>query len=187
MARALLAQVGRPVAAPSANRSGRVSPTTAAHVLEELDGQLAAVLDTGSCPVGLESTVLDLTAAPALLRPGGVTAEVIENLIGPLAPATALRGPGMLASHYAPRRPLRLEARDVRRGEALLAFGTPPEGASAVFQLSEAGDLVQASVRLFEGLRYLDALEVDGIAAMPVPDHGLGRAVNDRLRRAAHR
>jgi L-threonylcarbamoyladenylate synthase len=190
---ALLAAVRRPVAAPSANRSGQVSPTTAAHVLDELRGRIAAVLDDGPCTVGIESTVLDLSGArPALLRPGGATAEAIEAVIGPLASVVAageIRSPGQLSSHYAPAAPLRLDAGSVGDADALLAFGPALKGAGAVYQLSEAADVMEAAARLFDGLRRLDAevrrRGLRGIAAMPVPEAGLGRAVNDRLRRAA--
>ncbi|HVC61364.1 MAG TPA: L-threonylcarbamoyladenylate synthase [Acetobacteraceae bacterium] len=205
----LLRAAGRPVAAPSANRSGLVSPTTAAHVLEELGGRIDAVLDSGACAVGVESTVLDLCGAqPVLLRPGGATLEAIEALIGPVAhrphPLTlvrcatqALKGtgnvpvrsPGMLASHYAPALPVRLQARDLHPNEALLAFGPPLPGAQVTFNLSERGDLTEAAAGLFAGLRWLDAEAarhgLTRIAVMPVPDAGLGRAINDRLRRAA--
>jgi L-threonylcarbamoyladenylate synthase len=193
---ALLRETGRPVAAPSANRSGQVSPTTARHVLDGLSGRIAAVLDSGPCPVGVESTVLDLSAAePVLLRPGGATIEAIEAVIGPvrlvdMAQALGeLRSPGLLASHYAPKLPVRLDATDVQRNEALLAFGPPLPGAGAVLGLSDAGDLTEAAARLFAGLRALDedaaALGLQRIAVMPVPEQGLGRAINDRLRRAA--
>jgi L-threonylcarbamoyladenylate synthase len=193
---ALLRATGRPVAAPSANRSGQVSPTAARHVLDGMSGRIAAVLDCGPCPVGLESTVLDLSAAdPVLLRPGGATVEAIEAVIGRVkrgdtsASSGALRSPGLLASHYAPGLPMRLDATDVQRDEALLAFGPALPGAGAVFELSEAGDLTQAAARLFAGLRKLDAdaasLGIVRIAVMPVPDVGIGRAINDRLRRAA--
>jgi len=197
-ARALLAAAGRPVAAPSANRSGQVSPTTAAHVLDGLDGRIAAVLDSGPCPVGVESTVLDLSGArPMLLRPGGVSREAIEALLGPVAfgvtpgadPASGLRSPGLLASHYAPSLAVRLEATAVAADEALLAFGPPLPGAGAMFQLSAAGDATEAAANLFVALRSLDAtgtrLGLRGIAAMPIPGSGLGLAINDRLRRAA--
>lgn len=195
----LLHAVGRPVSAPSANRSGQVSPTTAEHVLAGLDGQIAAVLDSGPCAVGVESTVLDLSAGrPFLLRPGGVPLDDIEALIGPVgrgitplaaeAPRT-LRSPGLLVSHYAPHLPVRLGAAGAGVDEALLAFGPAPSGAGAAFQLSASGDVVEAAARLFAGLRWLDAegarLGLRGIAAMPVPDTGLGLAVNDRLQRAA--
>jgi L-threonylcarbamoyladenylate synthase len=218
VARALLRAVGRPVAAPSANRSGRISPTTAADVLAELEGRIDAVLDSGSCPVGVESTVLDLSGdQPVLLRPGGATVEAIEALIGPMVhgPDVATQGaamqgaimqdnamqggamqgdatprsPGMLASHYAPALPVRLDARSVQPGEALLAFGVPLRAPSLVFNLSEAGDPTEAAARLFVGLRWLDAqgpsYGLVRIAVMPVPQAGLGLAINDRLRRAA--
>ncbi|HUC19526.1 MAG TPA: L-threonylcarbamoyladenylate synthase [Acetobacteraceae bacterium] len=196
LARKLLAAAARPIAAPSANRSGRVSPTTASHVLAELDGLIAAILDCGPAIVGLESTVIDLAGSPRggprLLRPGGVTSEAIRAICGPLAAASrdeTPTGPGMLASHYAPRLPLRLDAASVSADEALLAFGPPLRGAGALFQLSEAGDLTEAGARLFAGLRSLDAegmrLGLARIAAMPIPQHGLGQAINDRLRRAA--
>jgi L-threonylcarbamoyladenylate synthase len=195
-AQALLHAAGRPIAAPSANRSGQVSPTTALHVLDGLEGRIAAVLDTGPCPVGVESTVLDLSGArPLLLRPGGVTREAIEAVVGPvqlgLTPQAAeasrtLRSPGLLVSHYAPDLPVRLDAASVARDEALLAFGPPLPGAGVVFQLSERGDLVEAAARLFEGLRTLDRIAgLRGIAVMNVPQSGLGLAINDRLQRAA--
>lgn len=196
----LLRQVGRPVAAPSANRSGQVSPTTAAHVLEGLSGRIAAVLDGGACPVGVESTVLDLSSrGAALLRPGGVPVEAIEATIGPVgrpvplsaAAATRnLRSPGMLLSHYAPSLPVRLAATEVGPDEALLAFGARPlPGAGALWNLSPGGDLAEAAARLFAGLRWLDAegrrLGLSRIAVMAVPEAGLGAAINDRLARAA--
>jgi L-threonylcarbamoyladenylate synthase len=189
--RALIRAVGRPIAAPSANRSGRVSPTEAGHVLDELDGRIAAILDGGACRVGLESTVLDLTAArPTLLRPGGVAIEDLEAAIGPIDIAdddnTAPRGPGMLSSHYAPSRPLRLDATTVKPDEALLAFGKrAPKGAKETRWLSRSGDLSEAAANLFAALRALDRPDFAAIAVMPIPAHGLGRAVNDRLRRAA--
>ncbi len=194
---ALLRSVGRPVAAPSANRSGLVSPTTAAHVMDGLSGRIAAILAGGPCAVGVESTVLDLSGPAAfLLRPGGVTIEAIEAEIGPVGrhpPAsdqpTGLRSPGMMESHYAPSLPVRLKARTVSTAEALLAFGPALTGSGAVFNLSASGDLRQAASRLFEGLRWLDTearrLGLTHIAAMPIPDRGLGMAINDRLRRAA--
>ncbi len=199
VALALLLAVDGPVAAPSANRSGAISPTTAAHVLAGLDGRIAAVLDSGPCAVGLESTVLDLSAGtPFLLRPGGIPAEAIEALIGPIgrgvtpgqaeAPRT-LRSPGLLVSHYAPSLPLRLDATRVGVSEALLAFGPQLHGAGATYQLSETSTLTEAAARLFDGLRVLDQLGQERglscIAAMAVPDTGLGTAINDRLARAA--
>jgi L-threonylcarbamoyladenylate synthase len=199
-ARALLAEAGIPIAAPSANRSGAVSPTTAEHVRAELDGRIDAILDCGPATVGLESTVLDLTGPrPFLLRPGGIAAEAIEALLGApvgrgITPAQAeasrgLRSPGLLVSHYAPRLPVRLNADAAEPGEALLAFGPAPPGAALTWQLSETGDLTEAAARLFAGLRWLDtqgaARNLTGIAAMPVPETGLGAAINDRLQRAA--
>jgi L-threonylcarbamoyladenylate synthase len=188
----LLRIVGRPIAAPSANRSGRVSPTTADHVLSELDRHVAAVLDGGPCRIGLESTVVDLSGkTPLLLRPGGIAAEELEALLGPLAapsPEDAPRAPGMLASHYAPSLPLRLNATSVDAGEALLAFGSDaPSGAREIRWLSKNGDVAEAAANLFAMLRMLDRAAFTGIAVMPIPERGLGRAINDRLRRAATR
>ena len=189
VAQALLEAAQRPLAAPSANRSGRVSATAAAHVVAELAGQVALVLDAGPSPIGIESTVLDLTdEIPALLRPGGVPVEELTPLVGPLAaPAGGpVRAPGQLASHYAPSLPVRLEARAARPGEALLAFGgEAPPGFRAVLWLSRTGDLAEAAANLFAMLRRLDRPEFTGIAVMPIPEQGLGRAINDRLRRAA--
>ncbi len=192
---ALLVACARPVAAPSANRSGQVSPTTPAHVLDGLNGRIDAILNSGPCRVGVESTVLDLTGPlPFLLRPGGVPREAIEAVIGPiqqgltLAQAQATRGlrsPGLLVSHYAPGLPVRLNAADVATDEALLAFGPPLAGAGTLFQLSVTKDLTEAASRLFEGLRCLDRAPSRRIAVMPVPDTGLGAAINDRLQRAA--
>jgi L-threonylcarbamoyladenylate synthase len=194
----LLCLAGTPIAAPSANRSGRVSPTTSAHVMEELGGRIAAVLEGGACDVGLESTVLDLSGGGAvLLRPGGLPREAIEAEIGPVgaplsagqAPEPTLRSPGLLLSHYAPSLPLRLDAAEVAPDEALLAFGPLLPGAGAVFQLSGTRDLREAAQRLFSGLRALDAegqaQGLRAIAAMPVPGDGLGAAIRDRLARAA--
>jgi len=191
---ALLAAVGLPVAAPSANRSGQLSPTEAAHVMSGLGGRIDAVLDSGPCPVGVESTVLDLTGTtPALLRPGGLTIEAIEQIIGPIereiADPTQRRSPGLLASHYAPSLPLRLDATFVEENEALLAFGTPLTGGARTFNLSVDGDLHQAAARLFAGLHWLDRLGAEqnliGIAAMKIPETGVGLAIRDRLKRAA--
>ncbi|NQW09243.1 MAG: threonylcarbamoyl-AMP synthase [Alphaproteobacteria bacterium] len=186
-ARALLAEVGRPVAAPSANRSGRVSPTTAAHVAEELGDRIDLILDGGPCSVGVESTVIDLSHdAPRLLRPGGVPREAIEAVTGPIAAATAadpITAPGMLASHYAPSARLRLDARDRRDGEVFLDFGATRLDADA--DLSRSGDLVEAAAALFATLRALDQPRITAIAVAPIPDHGLGTAIRDRLARAA--
>jgi L-threonylcarbamoyladenylate synthase len=197
-ARALLEATGVPVAAPSANRSGAVSPTSAAHVMADLEGRIAAVLDSGPAAVGLESSVVDVTGAPFLLRAGGVPAASIEAVVGPVGrgvtPGRAeagqgLRSPGLLVSHYAPVLPVRLNAALAGADEALLAFGPAPGGAGLVWNLSESGDMVEAASRLFAGLRWLDAegrrLGLVRIAAMAVPREGLGEAINDRLERAA--
>lgn len=186
---ALLRAVGRPLAGPSANPSGRISPTSAAHVREGLGEAVALVLDGGPCPVGLESSVLDLSDEyPRLLRPGAVTRADLEPITGPLLDAGAgpLRSPGLLASHYAPRLPVRLEARSVAADEALLAFGPAPlPGAAVTLNLSPGGKLLEAAANLFALLRALDRPGLAGIAVMPVPGEGLGEAINDRLRRAA--
>jgi L-threonylcarbamoyladenylate synthase len=195
LARELLERVGRPVAAPSANRSGRVSPTTADHVLGDLDGRIEAVLDGGSANVGVESTIVAcLDDNPRLLRPGGVPREAIENVIGrPLAADNGEGGevlaPGMLASHYAPRARVRLNATAIAPGEAVLLFGkAQPSGLANAVQalnLSESGDLAEAAAHLFSDLRRLDASGAETIAVTPIPETGLGEAINDRLRRAA--
>ena len=189
LALALLRAVGRPVVAPSANPSGRLSPTTAEHVREALGDRVAMVLDGGPSRVGVESTVVDLSGdRPRLLRPGGIPAEAIAALIGPLAePAGGpLRSPGQLASHYAPHLPVRLDATGVAADEALLAFGPDaPACAATTLNLSPGSDLVEAASHLFAYLRRLDRSGLSAIAVMPIPEHGLGRAINDRLRRAA--
>jgi L-threonylcarbamoyladenylate synthase len=189
VAQALLRETGRPIAAPSANRSGRVSPTEAAHVAEELGDRVSLILDAGRTPVGLESTVLGLSGdIPALLRPGGITSERLTELLGSIAAPAAGRpkSPGMLASHYAPSLPLRLEAVSAQPGEALLAFGREaPPGFAEVLWLTRSGDLAEAAANLFAMLRRLDRPPFTGIAVMPIPEQGLGRAINDRLRRAA--
>jgi L-threonylcarbamoyladenylate synthase len=188
-AQALLREAGRPIAAPSANRSGRVSPTEAAHVADELGDDVALILDDGPTPLGLESTVLDLSGeSPALLRPGAVTLEQLTELLGPIAaPGSGVaRSPGMLASHYAPSLPIRLDVIDARPGEALLAYGPDaPPGFAEMLWLSRSGDLAESAANLFAMLRQLDRPPFTGIAVMPIPEHGLGRAINDRLRRAA--
>lgn len=195
LAHALLEQTGRPVAAPSANRSGRVSPTDADHVLGDLDGRIDAVLDGGASQVGVESTIVScLGGVPRLLRPGGVPREAIEALIGRKLEGGPEGGksplaPGMLASHYAPRARVRLNATSVQPGEAALLFGPEaPRGietAQAGLNLSKNGDLVEAAAHLFSHLRQLDASGAATIAVSPVPEAGLGEAINDRLRRAA--
>jgi L-threonylcarbamoyladenylate synthase len=187
LAQRLLRAFGGPVAAPSANPSGRVSPTRADHVLEGLAGRIAAVLDGGPCAVGLESTILLPDPEPLLLRPGGLPVEALEAALGtPPALAGATQkpsAPGQLASHYAPEAAVRLDATEARSGEVLVGFG-PVKGQ---LTLSETGDLVQAAAALFHRLREADRLAGPGgrIAFAPVPDTGLGRAINDRLRRAA--
>ena len=193
VALALLRAVDRPIAAPSANRSGQVSPTSVRHVMDGLAGRIAAVLDSGPCEVGIESTVLDLSGtAPVLLRPGGITAEDLEACLGPIGLAisdAAPRSPGLMRSHYAPRLPVRLNADALADDEALLAFGPPLPGGCCRFQLSASGDSIEAAARLFEGLRQLDAdgarLGASRIAVMSIPQAGLGLAINDRLQRAA--
>ena len=192
VAQALLHAAGRPVAAPSANRSGHVSPTTAAHVEADFGASVAIILDGGPAPIGLESTVVDVTGAePVLLRLGGLARESIVRVLGhrialakgePGKPAS----PGMLARHYAPAASLRLEAREVREGEALLAFGPVlPSHAGATINLSVDGDLAEAAANLFSALRALDAAGAEAVAVMPIPHEGLGEAINDRLQRAA--
>ena len=184
----LLRAVGRPVAAPSANRSGSVSPTSAAHVAASLGERVDLILDAGPCRVGLESTVLDLTqTVPVILRPGGVTREQIAAIVGAVTSGSdepaAPKSPGQQLSHYAPSLPVRINTRDVRAGEALLGFG-PGE---ATLNLSTRGDLREAAANLFAMLRQLDdPARFTGIAVMPVPEDGVGAAINDRLRRAAH-
>lgn len=191
LAQALLRAFGGPVAAPSANPSGRVSPTCADHVLDGLAGRIAAVLDGGPCAVGLESTIVRADPDTCLLRPGGVPAEALEALLGePLGKVSETGGdtarptaPGQLASHYAPRAGVRLDVTKARPGEVLVGFG-PVQGA---LTLSATGDLVEAAARLFATLRAADRKAGPGgsIAFAPIPEAGLGRAINDRLRRAA--
>jgi L-threonylcarbamoyladenylate synthase len=198
VARDILRAFGGPVVAPSANLSGHVSPTTAAHVHSDLAGKIDLIVDGGAVDVGVESTIVGCFEAPMLLRPGGLPRAEIERVLGralnqppkdmesdsgqPLAP-------GMLASHYAPRARVRLDAVAIEPGEALLAFGLGAisgiDAASAVMNLSERGDLNEAAANLFGHLRALDAKGVRTIAVMPIPDDGLGEAINDRLRRAA--
>ena len=191
VAQALLSACDRPIAAPSANRSGEVSPTTAAHVAAGLGDDVDMILDGGACSLGLESTIVDLTRdPPEILRHGSVTDEALSAVVGSLAldssNGTLPRSPGMLRSHYATRLALRMDAHEVRPGEALLSFGRHRvTGAAAERNLSSAGDLTEAAANLFAMLRDLDRPEYTVIAAMPVPDQGLGRAINDRLRRAA--
>lgn len=192
VARALLKAAARPVAAPSANRSGHVSATRAEHVAADLGNKVALILDGGPTAHGLESTVLSLVSEQSiLLRPGAVPAETIEQIIGTALlrrteTGTALSSPGQLESHYAPRANLRLNARSWQPDEAVLGFGAmPAQPARAQINLSPSGDLIEAAANLFAALRSLDASGAETIAVMPVPDHGLGEAINDRLRRAA--
>ncbi len=192
LAQRLLEAFGGPVAAPSANPSGQVSPTTADHVIEALAGRIDAVIDGGPCPVGLESTIVGFDGdVPVLLRPGGLAAEDIEAVLGSalrLDAGEGITAPGQLASHYAPATQLRLNAVAPAVGEAWLGFGPDPAGIEGPARnLSTTGDLTEAAANLFSHLRELDAMLCDGatIAVAPVPDNGLGRAINDRLARAA--
>ncbi len=189
VAQGLIARFGGPIAAPSANPSGRISPTTADHVMAGLNGRIEAVVDGGACPVGLESTIVACdSAGPArLLREGGIPAEAIEACLGtalarPAGGAAAVVAPGMLESHYAPKGQLRLNAETVLQGEVLLGFGHVQ---GATINLSPAGDLVEAAARLFGALHQFDQMGAAKIAVSPIPEKGLGRAINDRLRRAA--
>jgi L-threonylcarbamoyladenylate synthase len=191
LARAILRAFGKPIVAPSANLSGHVSPTNAAHVLEDLDGKIDLIVDGGPTPVGIESTIVACLDQPMILRPGGLSREKIAASFGralaqpvestdetPLAP-------GLLESHYAPRTRLRLNATQVEPGEVLLAFGTPLPGANASLNLSQTADLAEAAANLFGHLRHLDAMRAPSICVMRIPSAGLGEAINDRLRRAA--
>ena len=198
VAREILRAFGGPVVAPSANLSGHVSPTTAAHVQSDLAGRIDLIVDGGAVAVGVESTIVGCFDAPMLLRPGGVPRGEIERVLGralvqPPDDADKDTGqplaPGMLASHYAPRTPVRLNANRIEAGEALLAFGSGAmpgvDAAAAVMNLSAHCDLAEAAANLFGYLRALDARGARAIAVMRVPHHGLGEAINDRLRRAA--
>lgn len=189
VARALLRTYGGPLAAPSANPSGRVSPTRAEHVLDGLSGRIAGVVDGGACAVGVESTIVGLDGPAQLLRPGGVPVEAIEAVLGePLGAGgstTKPTAPGQLASHYAPGAPVRLGAAAALADEVWIGFG--PECGGADLTLSATGDLVEAAANLFHLLREADrqAGPAGRIAIAPIPETGLGRAINDRLRRAA--
>jgi L-threonylcarbamoyladenylate synthase len=197
VARTILAAFGKPVVAPSANISGHVSPTTAQHVESDLAGRIDLIVDGGPVDVGVESTIVGCFGEPMLLRPGGLPREEIERVLGRalLRPPAEMESdsaqplaPGMLSSHYAPHTRVRLNATDVGPNEALLAFGPPlkdAERAAAVMNLSRIGDLNEAATNLFGYLRALDARMAQTIAVMPIPNHGLGEAINDRLRRAA--
>jgi len=192
VAHALLEAFGGPVVAPSANRSGHVSPTTAAHVLSDLRGRIDLVIDGGAADVGVESTIVSCLGEPTLLRPGGLPRAEIERMLGrSLAMAAvpsddeAPLAPGMLSSHYAPKARLRLDADHIEPGEALLAFGPAPAHTGAMLNLSSTGDLIEAAANLFSHLRALDASGAKNIAVMTIPHEGLGEAINDRLARAA--
>ena len=186
VAQALLAEFGGPVAAPSANPSGKISPTQAAHVAAGLTGRIEAIVDGGACDVGVESTILGLSGGAVLLRPGGLPQEALEAALGgPVERHQAgdpLVAPGQMTSHYAPGAGMRLNATELLPGEKLLGFG-PVEGAA--MNLSPSGDLVEAAANLFGYLHAMDALGPEVIAVSPIPDRGLGRAINDRLARAA--
>jgi L-threonylcarbamoyladenylate synthase len=187
VAQAVIRAAGRPIAAPSANRSGAVSPTLAEHVAESLGTRVNLILDGGPCRVGVESTVLDLSGTePALLRPGGVPVEALEAALGcrlvrPTDHADAPKSPGMLASHYAPGLPVRLNVTAPQAGDAVLGLGDM----DCTLNLSPTGDLEEAAANLFAMLRALDRADFSAIAVAPIPEHGLGLAINDRLRRAA--
>jgi L-threonylcarbamoyladenylate synthase len=205
VAREILAAFGKPVVAPSANRSGKVSPTTAQHVLHDLRDRIDLLINDGPAPLGIESTIVACLDGPVLLRPGAIDRDAIEKVLGMAiaAPVRTARGragkaapargaplaPGMLASHYAPRTPLRINAKEVAPGEALLAFGAgqPPGAgaAAAVLNLSARGDLAEAAANLFSHLRSLDSEAATVIAVAPIPERGIGEAINDRLRHAA--
>ena len=202
VARDILAAFGKPVVAPSANRSGHVSPTRAEHVEADLGGRIDLIIDGGATPVGVESTIIACLGEPVLLRPGGLPRAAIERALGRVlrrSPADSASArdtdgpiaPGMLATHYAPRARLRLNAHRIAPGEAVLAFGPGPAGgaerAACVLNLSARGDLVEAAANLFAHLRALDAARTATIAVMPIPGDGLGEAINDRLERAAAR
>ena len=186
VALALIRAFNGPVVAPSANRSGRPSPTTLAHAMQETGDQVAVSLEGGPCRIGLESTVVSLLDRPRLLRPGAVTRAQVEALIGPLADAEsdAKRSPGRMARHYAPNAPVRLEAASPRPGEAYLAFG-PHAAGPGVWNLSPAGDLSEAAANLFGDLRAADQSDPVAIAVAPIPREGLGEAIADRLKRSA--
>ncbi len=188
----LIAHTGRPLAAPSANSSGRISATSAQAVNADLGARIALIVDDGPTPVGLELTIIKAGDGEVrLLRPGGVAAEDIEAIAGPLrrGGSTGVEAPGMLASHYAPRVAVRLNALEVLPGEALMAFGRQPtknaDRTEATRNLSASGDLREAAANLFSFLQHLDAAEPSAIAVEPVPTNGLGEAINDRLARAA--
>lgn len=193
IAQQLLREARCPIAAPSANASGKLSPTMSKHVEESLGNKVDLILDGGHSAVGIESTILDLTTdPPCILRPGAITKEQIETIIGPIT--TAIEGhkivaPGMLTRHYAPHLPIRLNVAHATEREALLSFGddSSVQGGAERLNLSKSGDLTEAASNLFAMLRQLDQSQFSGIAVMPIPDAGLGIAINDRLKRAHHR
>jgi len=194
VAQNLLKAFGGPLVAPSANRSGHVSPTEARHVRADLEGRIDLVIDGGPCPLGIESTIIACLDAPRLLRPGALTREDIEMALGlklidhPTKATDRPAAPGMLEQHYAPRAAVRLNATTLSPGEALLAFGPDPlpgAPATACLNLSPRGELKEAAMHLFDYLRALDTPDISGIAIMPIPETGLGEAIADRLRRAA--
>lgn len=193
---ALIERLGRPLAAPSANSSGKISSTSAAHVEADLGQKIELILDGGSAPVGVESTIIKVESdgSVRLLRPGGLVVDEIERVVGveivrPATASAAIEAPGMLASHYAPGAAVRLNATSVQKGEALIRFGGKPlEGeadAVAVLDLSPSGDLAEAAANLFDHLKRADASGATTIAVASIPSRGLGEAINDRLERAA--
>lgn len=190
----IVSLLGRAIVAPSANRSGRLSPTSAQSVADDLEGRVSFILDAGACPVGVESTIVKIDADKAfLLRPGGLATEEIEKFLGQklirLDQRAAIEAPGMMRSHYAPQARVRINAQDVRENEALLAFGAEriahAERAKATLNLSPGGDMQEAAANLFDFMKKLDLADVQAIAVEPIPSHGLGEAINDRLVRAA--
>ncbi|MBU2994161.1 L-threonylcarbamoyladenylate synthase [Octadecabacter sp. 1_MG-2023] len=185
LAQSLLAAFGGPIAAPSANPSGQVSPTNFTHVRDQMSGRIDGIVEGGTSGVGLESTIVATRPVPTLLRAGGLPSEAVEAALGQglaqAGDAAAPNSPGQLASHYAPKGVVRLNAEDVRVGETLLGFGA----VEAAINLSSSSDLVEAAANLFDALHQLNALGAEKIAVSPIPEHGLGRAINDRLRRAA--
>ncbi|WP_022701736.1 L-threonylcarbamoyladenylate synthase [Oceanicaulis alexandrii] len=190
--RTLVQRLDAPLAAPSANASGTISPTTAEHVKDSLNGRIHLILDGGPCPVGVESTIVSVLdpAHPVILRPGGIARDALEAVIGVMQRPTptnhsAPTAPGQLTSHYAPNASVRLNATQPHNNESFLGFGAQPKREGVVFfDLSPSGDLVEAAANLFTGLRWLDRVS-DRIAVAPIPETGLGEAINDRLRRAA--
>ena len=185
IAAGLLGAFGGPIAAPSANPSGQVSPTSMIHVTDHMTGVIDGVVDGGACNVGVESTIVATQPTPTLLRAGGVPAEAIAQAIGGdlarIGESAAPSSPGQLASHYAPNGTVRLNAETIDDGETLLGFGD----VQAAVNLSKSGDLVEAASRLFDALHQLNAMGAERIAVSPIPEYGLGAAINDRLRRAA--